>query len=305
MTPQSLRRAAVPLVLLLSAACASRPTGTIGEPSPEAPPAPPRTADVARPGGAVAGVEVRVPARPTATSWRFAWAPGAQRYEVIVEGAVEDSSREQERVVTRAVVTTELEAARVRGTVDSLFVDASERVTGGAAPPGWEPVRFAGTTDARGVRVEAADPGAELRCSTPIAAAVALARETVPRIPAALTIGARWQDSSVVESCRSLVPTTVHAQHTYEVVSAELLDSGAEVLRIRRRSTVRVQGQGLARGRPTTVTGSGTGEATLLVEPGAGRLVAVDGESRSTLTVALPDGARTFSQVARTMVRGR
>ena len=300
------------LFVLPLAACATR-----GAPAPADVPAPrepvrapsPSPAEAARAGGAVAGVDVSTRGRPTASAWRFAWAGGARQYDVVVEASVEDQGREQERVVTRSLVTTELEptasGVAVRGSVDALAVEASERVTGGAAAE-WEPVRFAGAIDARSVRVSAADPGAELRCGTPIPSAVAVARETVPRIPAGtLTVGMRWQDSTVVTSCRSLVPTTARTLHSYEVVSAEFLDSGAEVLRIRRRTITRTQGRGLARGRPTTVTGTADSDAALLVEPGAGRLVAIDADTRATLTVTLPEGARSFVQTGRVTVRGR
>lgn len=296
--------------LLSAAACASRPEpGSVPAPAPAPSPAP-RTGDVARPGTTVAGVETRADRRPTATSWRFAWGTGARSYEVTVEAALEDAAREQERVVTRAIITSALETVgrgvAVRGTVDSLTVDASARVAGESAAPAWEPVRFTGTSDSRGVRIEAADPGAELRCATPIAAAVAMARAILPRVPAAtLSVGTRWQDSSSVESCRSLVPTTTRTVHRYEVVSAEYTDDGAEVLRVRRRSSTAVRGQGLARGRPTSVVGAGEGEATLLLAPTDGRLVAIDGETRTTLTVTLPEGARSFTQVAREAVRER
>jgi hypothetical protein len=53
------------------------------------------------------------------------------------------------------------------------------------------------------------------------------------------------------------------------------------------------------------VTGSGDGVATIELDAGAGRLTRIDGESHAMVTVALPDGARQFTQQVRTEVRSR
>src|SRR5215207_1406954 len=101
--PVSLRRLLLASLstLSVSTACASRPEpGSVPVPAPTPGPAP-RPSDSARPGGTVPGVEMRSDRRPTATSWRFAWSPGSRSYDVTVEAALEDATREQERVVTR------------------------------------------------------------------------------------------------------------------------------------------------------------------------------------------------------------
>ena len=70
-------------------------------------------------------------------------------------------------------------------------------------------------------------------------------------------------------------------------------------------ATHTMRGGGIAGGRNVTLSGSGTGAATLELDATRGRLVRSDGETRSSVTVTLPDGPRQFAQQIRTRVTAR
>lgn len=268
-----------------------RPTDT---PAPEAPRTPPPSATPA----------------PTASTGRFALLPGAAAYDVRSDATIEMTAgpaaeRGKETTATSARVSYELAPAgrgmAVTGEVAGLAVQAPERITGGATAPA-APVRFRGTIDPRGPRLDV--DGAAFGCASPAGAAqiVALsaARETVLRVPATVAVGTRWRDTVSTIACRGPIPATVTSSAQYEVTAVE----GARV-RLRRETTLSMQGRGIAAGRTVSVSGTGSGSATLELDVARGRLARMDGESRSTVTVTLPDGPRQFTQTVRTQVRAR
>jgi hypothetical protein len=249
------------------------------------------------------------PSAPAAT--RFAFLPGAASYDVRTESTVEmtsgpDSERGKEKATVSARVTYEIgEPARgatpVTGQVESLSMDASSRI-GGATPPPAEPVRFQGAIDARGARLDV--QGAVFGCVGPAgtaqAAGIAAAREAVLRMPAAIAVATRWRDSVTVTACRGPVPTMVTSVSRYEITAVD----GPRV-KVRRETALRLHGQAIAGGRSVTVTGTGGGLATIELDATLGRLTRIDGDTRATITVTLPDGAREFAQQVRTEVRAR
>jgi hypothetical protein len=243
----------------------------------------------------------------SAASARFAFAPGVAAYDVRTEATIElasgpESERGRESVTSTGRVTYTIAAAgrglTIGGQIDGFAAQASSRVTGGASDPAVT-VRFRGAIDARGAMVEREGPSPACATGTGAAesAAVAAARETVIRMPAALTVGARWRDSVVIAGCRSQLPTTSVVVARYEIMGIE----GARV-RLRRQSATSLRGQGIAGGRTVTLAGEGAEDATLEVDATRGRLVKVDGEGRATISVTLPDGARQFTQRTKLVV---
>ena len=243
---------------------------------------------------------------------RFAYAPGTYRFEVRTDATVElVGSRERESVATAARVTYTLaptaRAVTLSGEVDSLVVRASARVTGGAGEPRAEPMRFRGTVDARAARLEL--EGVAPQCALPTgatrSAALASARETVLRVPAAIPVGTRWRDSATVGACSGEIPTTVTTVARYEVVGRARFD-GADVVRVRRETTTTSRGQGFARGRQVTIAGSGAGEGSVYLDPLGGRVVGAESEGRTTVRVVVGrDPAQEFTQQVRTRVTAR
>lgn len=300
--PRSVPLVAAALATLL-AACAGRAT-------PPSSPAPTPRAPTPTPAPAPA------PAADAATAWRFAWSTTAQTFAVRTEADVERTdgggASEQERVESLAQVTLAVQTAGTGGTravaarVDSLRVRASERVAGGATPPAPATgIGLRGTISARGaVRLDAVNAGALGGCTTPAGAqavtALAIARETLPRIPAALTLGARWTDTLTTASCAGPVPVAVQTVAAYEIEGRD----GA-LLRVRRRTTSSLRGQGFAGGQAVRVTGTGTGDALLRLDPTRGALRDVGGEGRTTLTMTLGTTTQTFVQRTRLRVEAR
>jgi hypothetical protein len=283
------------------AACAGR------APSPAPAPAPTPRAP------APAATPAPAPATDAATAWRFDWSTTAQHFVVRTEADVERSggTAERERVESAAQVTLAIQTAgtgsarAVAARVDSLRVRTSERIAGGAASSPASGVGVRGTVSARGaVRLEVVNATALGGCTTPAGAqavvAVALARETLPRIPAALTVGARWRDTLATATCAGPVPVAVQSVAAYEVEGRD----GA-LLRVRRRTTSTLRGQGFAGGQAVRVTGTGTADATLRLDPALGALRDVAGEGRTTMAMTIGTATHTFEQRARLRVEAR
>lgn len=291
---------AASLALMALAACAGRASAPAGAPAPT-----PRA-----PAGAT---PTPAPASGAATSWRFAWSRDAQAFTVRSEAEVERAAAggagaERERVESAAQVTLVVRPPAAGGTravaarVDSLRVRASARVAGAApaAPPAAAvPVR--GSVTARGaVRLEL-EGGATGGCATPAGAsavtALALAREVLPRVPVSIAVGARWRDTVATTSCAGPVPVAVQSIAAYEVEGRD----GA-LLRVRRRATSTLRGQGFAGGQSVRVAGSGTADATLLLDPVRGALRGVTGEGRTAMTMTIGTTAHAFEQRTRLRV---
>ena len=283
----------------LAAGCASGPA------SPPPAPAPTPTP----------GVPTPVPAPAPATGWRFAWSPTPGTFAVRVEADVESTVPggtvpERERIESAARVTLAVQPAGTSGTrtvdgrVDSLHLRASARVAG-EAPAAVSPViGVRGAVAPRGpARLDLA-PGVEAGCTTPAGAAaltaLSLARETLPPVPPTLQVGARWRDTLVTASCAGPIAVAVQSVASYEVLSPE----GA-LVRLRRQSTSTLAGQGHGAGQTVKVAGSGSADATLLLDPERGSLRRVTGEGRTTLTVTVGLTTQTFAQRTRLVVEGR
>jgi hypothetical protein len=231
---------------------------------------------------------------------------------VRTEAEVEHAG-ERERVETTALVTLAVlpgtGAGGGRGVsarVDSLRVRASARVAGDAAGPTAAPappVAVRGTIGARGaVRLESeagvagcASPGGSAALT-----ALGLAREVVPRVPATLTAGLRWRDTSSVAACAGPLPVAVQVVAAYEVEGA-----AGGVVRVRRRTTSTLHGQGFAGGQSVRVAGSGSAEALLLLDASRGALREASGEGRGTVSTTIGVATQTFEQRTRISVTAR
>lgn len=326
-------RAAIPfgVITLLSAACAGR------TPPPDAPATPVDAPAAARPipapvvGGATrftwsAGerkVEVHTDALVTRDGPTLPGTAGA------APGG--------EHVLSTAYLTAVLGPAEspgatdIRGTVDSLVVSASGRVRGdtastagaptagaptgeaptsGGTPPGGATTastlltgfRYHAASDARGVRVEAADP-ADLRCTASAGAAslsaMAAVREALPRIPADLAPGSHWRDTTVTASCAGPVLLVAQTVARYES-AADPAAPGR--LRVTRQSTTTARGQGSAGVRPMSVVATGTARTVYALDPARGQLVDGTGEGRTIVTVTVAGVAQRFTQQTRTQL---
>ena len=257
------------------------------------------------------------PAAPTpapATGWRFAWSPTPGTFAVRVEADVESSAPgggapERERIESSAQVTLAVQPAGTSGTrtvagrVDSLLLRASARVAGETPPAPAPSVGVRGTVAARGAARLDLAPGVEAGCTTPAGAAaltaLGLAREALPPVPPTLQVGARWRDTLVTASCAGPIAVVVQSVASYEVLSPE-----DALVRVRRQSTSTITGQGYGAGQTVRVVGSGSADATLLLDPARGSLRRATGEGRTTLTVTVGLTTQTFAQRTRLGVEG-
>ena len=320
-TPHARAASRAPLVAaILVAACAGRTPAPDVAPAPSDAPATPAPA----------------PSAPTAT--RFTWGAAERRIEVHTDAvitrdgpaapgaAAASSTANGEHVVSTAYLTTVLApadapgATTIHGTVDSLVVSASDRVRGtapDATTPAASPttsgtpssnrvlagLAYRGASDARGIRIEAADPGTDLHCSAPTGAAslsaLSAVREALPRIPANLAPGARWRDTTVTASCAG--PVVLVAQTIARYESAADPNTPGR-LRVTRQSTTTARGQGTAGIRPMSVVASGTARAVYALDAARGQLVDGTGDGRTTVTVTLAGVAQRFTQQTRTQL---
>ncbi len=188
-------------------------------------------------------------------------------------------------------------AVVVSGVVDSLVVNASTLIAG---------LRFRAASDARGVRVEAADPAVDLRCTAPNGAAalgaLAAVREALPRIPAGLAAGARWRDTTVTASCAGPVLLVAQTVARYES-AADPAAPGR--LRVTRQSITSARGQGTAGIRPLTVVATGTARTVYALDPARGQLVDGSGEGRTAVTLTVSGVPQRFTQQTRTRLTVR
>ncbi|GJG86051.1 hypothetical protein tb265_12320 [Gemmatimonadetes bacterium T265] len=316
--PRRAARSAI-ATLVGAAACAGR------TPAPDATPAPVAAPAAERPVAATAG-----------GATRFTWSAGERRVEVHTDALVtRDASTlagapaaapDAEHVISTAYLTAVLApsdapgATSVQGTVDSLVVNASARVRGDAAAPNTTPsttpvatpaatstlltgFRYRAASDARGVRVEPADPATDLHCTAPAAAAslgaIAAVREALPRIPAGLAAGVRWRDTTVSASCAGPVLLVAQTVARYESAADPAVPGR---LRVTRQSTTTARGQGAAGVRPMSVVATGTARGVYALDPARGQLVDGTGEGRTTVTVTLGGVVQRFTQQTRTQL---
>lgn len=251
------------LALLLLAACGRGGGG--GELRPEAPsPAP--TAD------------------PLAPPWRVVGA-GAPRTQ---------------RLRAAAVLRTRVDSVTRTDTVTSDVVVSWSQV------PDSVPARFVGMLTRFAVRVNAdsvwrTPPGLELptpfvavqersnsqpllviprggSCASPAASAVEAWRDSWVQIPAAVTRGSRWSDTTDYTLCRDGIPLLVRAVRDFVVEGARQSETGVLLL-LRRESRLRVEGRGEQFGDSVQVRGDGVGTLQLAVALQGGAVVAGDGTS--------------------------
>ena len=235
------------------------------------------------------------------------FAYGAGRGVAIVESratidVTEDSAAATDTVVTTARVRWELGPAaggdrELQAVVDSFAVTAGARVPPGAAVP--LPVRVTGRATGGEVRLDppmasppfpsvtpatpSSAPTPPSDCAGPAASVLGSVRELFPRLPGSLARGARWADTVTTVTCPGgvrLVSTTIHRYQ----VAGQTESAGRRLVRIERASDLAVRGEGEQARERVTADGRGTARATLHVDPAAGRLVDLTGDSTLELT---------------------
>jgi hypothetical protein len=226
----------------------------------------------------------------------FEYAPGTSSYVVTSEATIAeiDSIAIQPRAFR--------EVARVQLTVtpggDYTVVTTTGSVEGTTAASIVQ--QFADT-----LRAESMDAVTEPRM--PICG-----RDTVPPmhlvtllppVPRALRGGLRWTRSQVYASCQSSIPVRVERTDSYTVTGAapEIARNAVTVVR---NSSLTYLGSGVEGQHNVRINGSGSAQATLILDASAGILLNSTEESNSEIDITASGRTRQFSQrVTRTVNR--
>lgn len=152
------------------------------------------------------------------------------------------------------------------------------------------------------VLIAAVRPSLPNECDRPEAAAAAVARELLVRVPLQVAVGDRWRDSVASITCRGGVVMTLR-----QVIesSAERLDDGDRTLVVRRSIASTLNGTNKLPWRQTDVNGTGRGTQTVKLDVASGIVREIEGES--TMTIRVTQGtmrdAKTQTVTQRTETR--
>lgn len=270
------------LAICLSAACARSPIPQSGQPVLAAPPQNP---------GPVS----------SATSWTFNYAPGTVSYQVSRSATIEsqsDSGSHQETStnITHESLTLEPATNTVRFTA---MVDTFSTTSQGAiAPmplvqlPVWLSGSFAG--DSLAILADSTTA----KCNPARSALSADLHNLLVQLPAQLTQGSSWRDSSEVVTCQGMIPTTVRIARLYLVSGGTALEANP-VLVVQRTDTIQAHGEGAQQQHRLTIDATGTGKAIYYMSPKNGRVLHLSTEQDLTLVIAASGTAHRFRQHSR------
>lgn len=119
----------------------------------------------------------------------------------------------------------------------------------------------------------------------------------LPPVPQELRDGVRWQRRHVYASCQGPIPVRVERTDSYLVTGRALQVSGSGGVTVTRTSSFAYAGSGVEGQHNVQLTGSGSGQATLVLDASAGRLVSVVDESVSEIDITASRRTRRFSQL--------
>lgn len=257
--------------------------------------APAGRAPVGLPSAAPAPVTA-APIAPTAT---IAAPSAPARYTLrttawIVTSA--DTMQRADTLVSLLGVQAEAMGSAVAVQVDSFVV------SGGEAPPRRllsAPLRATARVEpGRGWTFvgPATDP-----CRSPALAALDATRDLWVRWPAAVVRGQTWSDSAENALCRDGIPLRAVIVRHYTV---EALPSSTQPhVIVRRRTQVTMRGEGLLRGDTTRISGDGSANAILQLDPQRGWIDLLDGDATLTLTVVGSARTQQVTQRSRSVMQ--
>lgn len=163
------------------------------------------------------------------------------------------------------------------------------------------PMAFTGAASTPGIqhslsgRAVSADP-----CQTPAHSVLNSIRDIVVSVPDTLTIGQTWGDSGRADACRGGARLLMYTTRRFAVRSYEVRE-GRSVLRVDRRTTLRLSGTASRSGDTTVVEGLGSGTGEVVLDATTGALV--EATASSTLEISVRGAVR--SERARQLLRTR
>ncbi len=117
----------------------------------------------------------------------------------------------------------------------------------------------------------------------------------LPPVPHELREGASWQRRNVYASCQGTIPLRVERTDSYIVTGRAAIGSGSGVT-LSRNSSIAYDGSGVEGQHNVRIAGSGSAQATLVLDASAGRLLRVEEEMSSEIAVTSSGRTRRFSQ---------
>lgn len=240
------------------------------------------------------------------------WTPhrtsGKWRYEVRSEATVAllaDTGATQVPVQTRIRYTIALDTSagelQLTGTIDSNVVTTQGRIP--QAQGDTAPTRFNGVVAASGKLWNLAS-NTRSRCKDGVDPAVAAVHDLFVVLPASVTLGSTWQDTVVTVTCRGDLPITTSTVHSYRLADTTMWQGRAAFV-VNRTTTYAIRSveDSTAGRRALSVTGSGSGSATLQIEQSTGVVLSAQGEAHTTLTVNTGRSTVPFRQDATQIIQ--
>lgn len=117
----------------------------------------------------------------------------------------------------------------------------------------------------------------------------------LPPVPLELREGARWQRRHVYGICQGPIPIRVERTDSYTVIGRAPQVAGVGVT-LTRSSSFAYAGSGVEGQHNVRITGSGSGQATLILDAAAGRFLSAIDESISDIGITASGQTRRFSQ---------
>lgn len=225
---------------------------------------------------------------------RFEYAPGTAAYVVTTEATItEIDSAASEPRAFREVARVDVAITPADGATLARTTGSIEGTTSAAIIQSYVDTLRLERTDA------IAEPTLPIcgRDTVPPMHLVTL----LPPMPAELTEGLRWQRRSVYGICQGPIPIRVERTDSYTVTGRAPQVAGIGVT-LARSSSIAYAGSGVEGQHNVRVTGSGSAQATLVMDVSAGRLASVVEESVSEIGITASGRTRRFSQrIARTV----
>ena len=103
-------------------------------------------------------------------------------------------------------------------------------------------------------------------------------------MPGSLRVGTIWGDSGSYVTCRDGVRMRASVRRTFRVAAATERNGRASLAIVRLSRTL-LEGEGAQAGEPVSITGSGSGELSYLLDAGVGEIVSALGTSTLELTL--------------------
>ena len=226
---------------------------------------------------------------PLAEPWMIRRAVGSVTHEIRLDAVLTSRIDSIEQSDTlRAIVAASWSKVAGAGGARLSGLLTSSRIAGAdtalaTTPAGLNlPIPFAAQLGARGDQPRFTSPRAD-DCSA-AAAAVQSLREVMLSPPERLTKELSWADSARYVVCRDSLLLSVNSVRQYRVLGA-VLRGGEVVVRVERRSTSTMSGDGTQFGEPLTIAAEGSGTAVLALRLDGGVPVAGEGDAELRMTM--------------------